>query len=197
MCGSKNNSKRITKMKKDNLEAKSILVSASSVQAKNILDGKQTLFLRRSVPKDFVGWVYMYVTKSGLYLCEQQDGRYFLTHSKEISHWGLNGKVVAKWWHNRHIFYTPISLRNAGLTEFYYLVSTDEKNALCLDDDEINAYGKGKNLCAWSIKKLRVFKKHMELREFYRIDTADFSEKWMFEVNKAPSSWRYIWGENK
>ena len=50
--------------------SKSIMISIKSEHVVNILNGKKTLELRKSVPKDFVGWVYIYVTKAKPYLYE-------------------------------------------------------------------------------------------------------------------------------
>ena len=42
---------------------KAILLSINPEHALNILNGKKTLELRKRVPKGFIGWVYVYVTK--------------------------------------------------------------------------------------------------------------------------------------
>ena len=54
---------------------KAILLSIRPEHALNILNGDKTLELRKRVPKDFKGWVYVYVTKGG--------GRLSVVHDDE------------------------------------------------------------------------------------------------------------------
>ena len=42
---------------------KSLMISIQPQHAVNILNGDKTLELRTWIPKDYVGWVYVYVTK--------------------------------------------------------------------------------------------------------------------------------------
>lgn len=42
---------------------KSLMISIQPKHLVNILNGNKTLELRKTVPKDFKGWVYIYCTK--------------------------------------------------------------------------------------------------------------------------------------
>jgi predicted transcriptional regulator len=199
---------------------KSILISVRPEYAVNILNGKKTLELRKSVPKDFVGWVYMYVTKGkpelfnnkligdGYVILEKKLGN--LKYRLDFDN-PLNAKVVARWWHDE---FTQIRLDILrGLNDGYTLVGSGKEKDLCLSFKEIFDYLKPKKRgYAWHIKKLEIFDKPLELSEFYRrIDGLDEDGGFMLNslkdgelvsipqlkakylVSKAPQSWQYVW----
>jgi len=213
---------------------KSILYSCSPERARKILNGEATLDIRKSVPKDFEEiikeqggiWVYMYVTKGKPYLMRFQGNvRNFimattvgngLTYSQRKS-FIQNGKIVARWWFDEYDTYYLSKLANE-YTSWKYgrLIRNTEVNLdLCLDDDEINDYGNGKDLYAWHIKRLGIFDKPMELGEFYTKIPFFEDGKWTKEeyerafgkwalmdklemnkkrkLTKAPQSWQYVW----
>jgi len=62
---------------------------------------------------------------------------------------------------------------------------------LCLTESEANAYGKGKDLYVWHIKKLEVFDKPIGLNNFYSLKNGS--------LKKPPISWQYVYleGESK
>jgi hypothetical protein len=132
---------------------RSILISVSLEQAQNILNGSQTLLLRKSVPKDFVGWVYMCVTKRKPYLTatkwnsynmqtnEKQSGiRYELFNFLDFKYQSLyphisvlNGLVVARWWHDE---YTKLVYQNGqGFSDDEYVIIDNEHEARLLWQD--------------------------------------------------------------
>ena len=47
---------------------KELMISMKPEHAVNILNGKKTLELRTWIPRGYVGWVYVYVTKGKPYL---------------------------------------------------------------------------------------------------------------------------------
>ena len=81
---------------------KVILMSIQPKHLVNILNGKKTLEIRKSVPKDFKGWVYIYCTKGKPYLYKNK-GIWFVSYENlniplldiDFRH---NGKVVARFW---------------------------------------------------------------------------------------------------
>jgi len=210
---------------------KSIIISVRPEYAQKILNGEKTLELRKSVPKDFVGWVYMYVTQAKPYLLSVKWTSHNMQTNEKKSGIGyqlfkdldlkyqflyphmsiLNGKVVARWWFDEYAYYNPLYFENTGIKQLDYLVLTDERIALCLDDVEINAYGNGKDLYAWHIKRLEIFDKPMELGEFLsrehleylywlertgmtnerKQEYVDMMEK--TTLIKSPQSWQYVW----
>ena len=57
----------------------------------------------------------------------------------------------------------------------------DELKKLCLTYDEVENYGKGKDLYTWHIKQLEVFDEPKELSEFYQ-----FKKKWVHSGMDCP-----------
>jgi hypothetical protein len=199
---------------------KSILISVRPEYAVNILNGKKTLELRKSVPKDFVGWAYMYVTKAKMY------GNIFVRWSDDIikqykntpkyeilgyetiggDNTLLNGKVVARWWHEQysemhHVFEEDDYLQQYDVG-VYYDYSDKFYDKLCLTKTEVNLYGNGKELYAWHIKKLEIFDKPMVICDLYGdfaySDTDEYGKihtpiHLPLPLTKAPQSWQYVW----
>ena len=112
------------------------MISVRPQEAVNILNANQTLLIRKSMPKDYKGWVNIYVMKYKPYLFTMFT-RNFLTdwYADEIKERVLNGKVIARFW----------------LEE-------------C--ENDLEKYGKGKPVYAWHIKKLEIFDEPLELSEF-------------------------------
>lgn len=85
----------------------------------------------------------------------------------------------------------------------------DELKKLCLTYDEVENYGKGKDLYTWHIKKLEIFDEPKELSEFYRKVEFRWADTGYMnvggepieyhELEKAPQSWQYVYvkGESK
>lgn len=156
---------------------KALLLSIKPEHAIKILNGEKTLELRKSVPKGYKGWVYVYVTKGKPYLWSY--GRI-----KENSNWewetiyqltqpyharfsdALNGTIPFRFWFDEYDKYNPLYFENTGIKELNYLVDGEQRDKMCLEDEEINNYGKGKDLYAWHIKNLDIFSEPMKLGEF-------------------------------
>lgn len=159
---------------------KALMVPIRPEHAVNILNGKKTLDLRTWIPKGYVGWVYVYVTKGKPYLTEVCADEYWNTiyQTFNIPHFGdidLNGKVVARFWFDEYYTYHHYN-HGVGLynDDAEYNVMYDDLDKLCLEYREIENYGKGKTLYAWHIKKLEIFDEPKQLSDFYkRIDGLD------------------------
>ena len=174
---------------------KSIIISVRPEYAQKILNGEKTLELRKSVPKDFVGWVYMCVTKAkpllaryesvpqvtGLGTVGTSDFLYEITDkSDKLAKHFTNGLVVARWWFDEYEkipfeIMLPQGYENEdGIwvdnSIYGYWVGEHITRQSCLNDDEIENYGNFKDLYAWHIKRLEIFDKPMELGEFYKGD---------------------------
>ena len=197
---------------------KQIMISIRPEHAVNILNGKKTLELRKSVPKDFIGWVNVYVSKAGKrrfrvmhqvffsdYLFKTQKGDYKCDCNFEL--WNdknienpkereLNGKVVARFWFDE---YETYDFDYHWLTLYTdvkeYNVMYDDLERLCIDYREIESYGKGKTLYAWNIKQLEMFDKPLELKNFYKLSVGKVESAYI-QLDKAPQSWRYVYYAN-
>lgn len=180
---------------------KAILISIRPEYVLDILNGTKTLELRKTVPKDYKGWVYIYCTKSGGLLVDNTSWINFLighgfvekdyTESprfhtlKKLEEYMFgsvrNTKVVARFWFDEYegIDYQRTVLSKSGYETLYskviirvmgavkYTPNDDILDKLCLTYDEVENYGKGKDLYAWHIKKLEIFDAPLSLNDFY------------------------------
>jgi predicted transcriptional regulator len=184
---------------------KSILISINPEHAVNILNGKKTLELRKRVPKDFVGWVYMYVTKGKPYLHKNQFG--YQVYDGNIKSFinkndVLNGLVVARWWHDKdeQITLEEINVSWDDISEYKLMTDTLKENEIlqksCLTIPNIEYYWGDGNLYAWHIKNLEIFDKPMTLGEFYKEEYAVMPNGVFpsFQpLTKAPQSYQFVW----
>lgn len=72
---------------------------------------------------------------------------------------------------------------------------------LCLTLDQVNKYGKEKELFVWHIKKLEIFDKPKELSDFHYyktktvysgMDCPPYVDEVKQTLRKAPQSWQYV-----
>ena len=181
---------------------KAILMSIRPEHLVNILNGYKTLELRKTVPKDYKGWVYVYCIKGvgktkyhHLYnLTSYNNGKtlFSITHHNKYSlvpDGFLNGKVVARFWFDEYEAYYFNDYQNDYrlLTSngTIFINATIPKEKVCLTCVSINDYGKGKMLYTWHIKQLEVFDKPMELSNFYNFKTK-------INLTRPPQSWQYV-----
>jgi predicted transcriptional regulator len=198
---------------------KSIIISIKPEQALNILNGKKTLELRKSVPKDFVGWVYGYVTKSGkLDLIDQRhicvgevkkENTYALLVKPKVVR-TLKGTIPFRFWFDEYEALEYHKKNEVLMWDNNYYYYTKEDNTyynvecildeLCLEHQQVSDYGEGKDLYAWHINKLEVFDKPMVLSEFKTLDISKYQDVEgnpslddYYEVKRPPQSWQYVW----
>ena len=190
--------------------SKSLMISIRPKHLLNILNGDKTLELRKTVPKDFKGWVYLYCTKSKPYYEPRINGitnqKMWNIHNDFFYHTDINGKVVARFWFDEYIAYKYYEDDNSYFAkrpqDFGYTADEVIKR-LCLSRDEFKTYGKGKDLYAWHIKKLEIFNTPKSLSDFYKANlyatgevikeyekrTNDFS----YRLQRPPQSWQYVY----
>lgn len=183
---------------------KAILMSIQPKHLVNILNGKKTLEIRKSVPKDFKGWVYLYCTKAKPNLVlsvnmTSNELKYVLTNINGF-HTSVNGKVVARFWLDE---YEELKLVNTSYDwsqEMYdedYNVTKEQLDNLCISYEELHNYLQGKTGYALHIKQLEIFDEPKSLGEFYRIIDYDLHEGLYKEpiyktLTKAPQSYMYV-----
>ena len=154
---------------------KSILISIKPKYVADILNGRKTIEIRRTMPKcDLPIDVYIYCTKdkeNNLLFLDWIDVPYKLEKDCDdddlfMKNYSANGKVVAKF-----------TLRKVS--------ESDKTNCCvgsCLTYDEIMRYTKGKKFYAWHIDNLEIFDKPKELSEFYCRKC----------LKRPPQSWCYV-----
>ena len=184
--------------------SKAIFLSVRPENVLNILNGDKTLELRKRVPKGFVGWVYLYVTKAEPILCKFNNSYYDLLSDKfriinKVEK--LNSKVVARFWFDE---YKIIERDSAG----NYYNNNDITNIMklsCLGYEQIHEYANGKkHLYAWHIKKLEIFDEPKALSEFEYFKGCTKKQIKLYNrgfvrhnvrlvyVTKAPQSYMYV-----
>jgi len=181
---------------------KAILISINPQWVAKILNGEKTIEIRKKFPKDYVGWVYIYVTKGKDRLVWDIDGHICIDN--EHYAYGdeeLNGKVIARFWCDK------VEEVKLNLVMRYSTDSMKEEEILnqsCLTVDEIDNY-LWSNICcgkAIHITKLEIFDKPQEIYEFYKAPTKQYA-KWCREnsvhglciiqsLTRAPQSWCYV-----
>ena len=193
---------------------KSILISIQPQHVFNILTGKKTLELRKSVPKDFKGWVYIYCTKSKPYLHMTQHDilekypnteDFILNDDAMITGFDiLNGQVVARFWFSKSAKYY---LEKPNDHEVSYIdvngqltYSKSIKDFLLEKSNqsfkEVFDYGKKRFdnkqsvVFAWHIKKLEVFNEPNKISDYQVFYDGEES---FYQLKKAPQSWMYVY----
>lgn len=166
---------------------KAIMISIRPQHVVNILNGLKTLEIRKRFPKDYVGWVYIYVTHGRQLLDlrkEDTKDNYRLTISKSNNvRWSypplLNGKVVARFWCDKVEEITPSTTDN---------FTKDS----CLTIQELENYLWSNILFGYAIHitNLEIFDKPKEINEF-RIDITN-KVKWAKDQTKLICKYRRL-----
>lgn len=139
-----------------------------------ILNGEKTIEVRKKFPKDYVGWVYIYCSKSKPYLYGDKsvyEGKQEYFWVQKIEGNGivplLNGKVVARFWCDKvEEVFTPTYVcedDNYYSCDIYKLLKES-----CLTEEQLLDYIGEDNyhFFAIHISKLEIFDKPRELSEF-------------------------------
>lgn len=169
---------------------KAILISIKPKYVADILNGRQTIEIRKTMPKcDLPIDVYIYCTKETNYKDE-----FYLNFQK------ANGKVVAKFTLKKVEEIRPkvkLGLLNTYNTyETETLVINPLLDKCCLSYEELDLYLKWKIGYAWHISNLEIFDRPKELSEFSIKVFPNRKDNLMTRyLTKAPQSWCYIESE--
>lgn len=184
--------------------SKAILISIRPEYVVDILNGNKTLELRKSVPKDFNGWVYIYVTKRKPYI--RKLGENYFTECSVADVNKLNGKIPMRFWFGEtyliqqafNVYGEPLNQISVYDNKTYGWKAPKEQQEilkqLCLTEQQVLDYGKGKDLYAWHIKKLEIFDNPMELSDFYRNTNYGLIGS---KLKRPPQSWQFVWVKDK
>lgn len=190
---------------------KAILMSIRPEWVAKILNGEKTIEIRKKFPKDYVGWVYIYVTKGKDRLVWDIDGHICIDN--EHYAYGdeeLNGKVVARFWCDKveEIVFSLKGMETKSLNTKELLKSS------CLTNEQLENYLPTSNGKAIHITKLEIFDKPKEIGEFRKYcdkhfnwwtnkclgckaytpdtDIEDYCNKNKLSLTRAPESWCYV-----
>lgn len=197
---------------------KAIILVLSAKECMNLLNGDLSILVRKKFPKDYVGWVYVYVTKAHdfkdeIYLEDFVEKPIDNRFGKSL----LNGKVVVRFWCNNveevkfNMDYVFGGLYNI---KSYSNEKCFERDC-CLNQEELDNYlnknnNKRDNVgTAIHITRVQPFDKPKEIKEFdsyckggmkclycrhyWTDDSAGYSIPMCSKmVKRAPSTYCYI-----
>lgn len=195
---------------------KAILMSIKPKWVAKILNGEKTIEIRKKFPKDYVGWVYIYCTKSKPYI----TGIY--NHENKIVYGdignkrhNINGKVVARFWCDKVEEIKELYEQGETMydwNEYLKVSSMTYKEFLdksCLSERELHDYLKyleyEKDIYGYAIHitKLEIFDKPKEISEFMKVSCKgcpfentqtchnDITGRYC-RLTRAPQSWCYV-----
>lgn len=185
---------------------RALILSVRPEHAYNIITGKKTLELRKRVPKGYKGWVYVYVTNGKPYITMQSTSQFTLRDDNGYTN-VINGTIPFRFWFDEYTKLKYGRWVNHKVGDWNYRGYMDEHlktfNKLCLSEEQVSDYGKGKDLYAWHINNLEIFDKPMELGEFEnympketKIPEWAITSSWQIlhePITKAPQSYMYAW----
>lgn len=201
---------------------KSVLISIRPEWCEKIVNGKVTIEVRKSAPKEFPFKAYIYCTKAkSKWQYSDYEGAYVNSKDEIVyAQQHILGEFICD-----KIYPIKAERYDGGSTEcsrktVFTLLPAEEHNALLnatqLTNEEIFAYlgGEGKWGYAWHISDLKIYDKPKELSEFYRpcpIENKDCENcirygkphKWDFDekqgliyctrrLSRPPQSWQYV-----
>lgn len=201
---------------------KSVLISIRPEWCEKIVNGKVTIEVRKSAPKEFPFKAYIYCTKAkSKWQYSDYEGAYVNSKDEIVyAQQHIIGEFICD-----KIYPIKAERYDGGSTEcsrktVFTLLPAEEHNALLnatqLTNEEIFAYlgGEGKWGYAWHISDLKIYDKPKELSEFYApcpIENKDCENcirygkphKWDFDekqgliyctrrLSRPPQSWQYV-----
>lgn len=201
---------------------KPVLISIRPQWCEKIVNGKVTIEVRKSAPKEFPFKAYIYCTKAkSKWQYSDYEGAYVNSKDEIVyAQQHIIGEFICdKIYPIKAERYDGSSTECSRKTVFT-LLPAEEHNALLnatqLTNEEIFAYlgGEGKWGYAWHISDLKIYDKPKELSEFYRpcpIENKDCENcirygkphKWDFDekqgliyctrrLSRPPQSWQYV-----
>lgn len=156
---------------------KSILMSIRPKWVAKILNGEKTLELRKSFPKDYRGWVYIYCTKEDSLCCIKRIDRDRYICGKDFdlrdfphlsSGYDGKGKVVARFYCDNVTQYINGGQWHEDNTFGHYDDYIKDKvcELACVSEDSLFAYVNDLAFNAIHISKLEIFDYPKVLSEF-------------------------------
>lgn len=155
----------------------SMILVLTPRECADLLKGDLSVLVRKRFPKDYVGWVYIYVAKGKpLFVCKDSKGIVVKLHDSKknvLEQLCANGKVVARFWCDKVEEINKITMYNRpyDLFETETLQPTELLKQSCLRAIEMTKYFMFSNLpkesAAIHVTKVEPFDKPKEIKEFY------------------------------
>ena len=169
---------------------KAILLSVNPEQVANIFNGKQTIIIRKTMPRcELPIKVYVYCTKDG-YLHLEDEGHWSYSRDQKYTY-KRHGKVVA---------YFTLRKAERCINPYFPKCSFATKTILyeellsksCLTEEGFCEYiNKGSRGYVWYVSDLVIFNKPKELSNFGVIVETIHYRAYQ-AIKRPPRSWRYV-----
>ena len=144
---------------------KSVLISVRPKWCELIVGGKKIIEVRKTRPKLKTPFkCYLFCTTGHPYI-SVQDGRLDREHYRTNTVGRCNGKVIGEFVCDNIDFFARTGTNR---NDVRYYIPQKTRAAMCLSQDEIEAYGNGSYLYGWHISNLQIYDKPRELSEFRR-----------------------------
>jgi len=184
--------------------AKAILISIKPKYVADILNGKKTIEIRKSMPKcDLPIDVYIYCTKNKDMVCFRPNFDGYACVPNLYGNEHFNGKIVAKFTLNTIWKYKnkkPVAFRGENKMILYQY--DDLQVFGCISLEEINQYCNG-NCYTWHIDNLEIFDTPKEISEFMKVSCKgcpfentqtchNNTDGRYCKLTRAPQSWQFI-----
>lgn len=186
---------------------KSVLISIRSKWCELIASGKKTIEVRKTRPKLETPFkCYLFCTTGHPYI-SVQDGRLDREHYRTNTVGRCNGKVIGEFVCDNVDFFARTGTNR---NDVRYYIPQKTRAAMCLSQDEIEAYGNGSYLYGWHISALQIYDKPREISDFYRMcpgmgdpglcwicdhavgDEHDCGTNGRLYLRRPPQSWCYV-----
>ena len=168
----------------------SVLTSIRPKWCEKIVNGKKTIEVRKSAPKEVPFKAYIYATRpKKFYKCgavrtsdellwlanckvKTGDGFKFLADGEEYHF--LNKRIIGEFICDRIDEYKYVYCDHPEIGypvgydcgDNWYDIDDEDLQKACLTEEEFKRYGNGKTLYGWHISDLKIFDKPKKLREF-------------------------------
>lgn len=172
---------------------KSVLISIRPKWCELIVGGKKTIEVRKTRPKLETPFkCYLFCTTGHPYI-SVQDGRLDREHYRTNTVGRCNGKVIGEFVCDNVDFFARTGTNR---NDVRYYIPQKTRAAMCLSQDEIEAYGNGSYLYGWHISNLQIYDKPRELSEFCT-GSSHFvlgANGWLdySGMTRPPQSWCYV-----
>lgn len=206
--------------------SKAVLISIRPEWCAKIANGEKTIEIRKTRPKLETPFkCYIYCTNTGRPLVwgdvacaggwrECYTQTYGRSREEVDRIWGsdvLSGKVIGEFACDRIDVYRRIGIDSTDFKDYHYrksLFGEVEYNEMCLTENELKMYGKGKLLYGWHISNLVIYDTPKSLTDYMK-HPCDFAAdcgaceraKWSkgqtfegceFDVQRPPQSFIYV-----
>lgn len=179
----------------------SVLISIKPEWCEKIANGKKTIEVRKSAPKEVPFKAYIY--------CTRITDKKHCSDEVDVGMWKGNEHVIGEFICDRIDEYKYVYCDHPEIGypvgydcgDNWYDIDDEDLQKACLTEEEFKRYGNCKPLYGWHISDLKIYEKPKELSEFktgckgckerdtYHCKFYCHAER---PITRPPQSWQYI-----